>query len=464
MLLFSLVATFISQSSDGVAGTLDKPSKLQSLPNVFHLPMSRGEPSSNIPSSTGNPKAGHSGPRGGRRGQKRRHSASGGSENGQGDGNGKPKGQEEEMSDALFQAIKKPFMCPYYCRRPDMWAECGKFRFQGGREFHRLKAHLYEAHLLKYLCESCNQGFELEDKYEEHRQICQAERPRDYLLGFDKVQDDQLRAMSSPTSRLRGKLKDKDKWELIYQIVFPDVEKSGIPDPSYEPNMRDTIRYGRWLELNNINFCFTPDDVSSWQRTQPSNDLSLGQFDQPGRSPNFQAQIHDAPADGNAHWAGTFTRTQDDDIRRTHHLFPDGSSCFAPSSVVGGHERSPAVENRQSYHSNMHTMSQLNDMTENFLSPPPRWAPPSDISSGELPPSQGGMTWGSSAAQDSAPYSQASGFSQVALHSPLPEFLYSELDQPQFSGPSEPGLEDQLQIGALFPPDTGQSKKVKPPG
>jgi len=268
------------------------------------------------------------------------------------------------------------------------------------------------------------------------------------LLGFDNHQYGQLRSLSAKKSQLRGKLDDKDKWNHIYRIVFPDVKESGLPNPFYEPNIRDTIRYERCLKSSNLIFQITPEDVRDWQRSQPSNNLSLEQFDQPGHSPSFQLQIHEAPVDRPAQWADTLA----------NHPFPDENNSFTTSSMGDGHVRIPSVDNRNSYYPNTHTMSQLNDLADNFLSPSPRWTSPSEIGS------RGGLTWGSSAAQGSAPYSQASAISQIALHSPPTDLLYSEMDQAQFSGPSVPGLEDQLQIGALFPPETGQSKKFKPPG
>jgi hypothetical protein len=452
LLLVSLVAAFIPQSSeDGLVGIRSRLWMLQSVTNFFYIPMSRGQSSCNSSSSTVPPKSGQSRTRGRQMVQKRQHSASDGSKNGRKDSSGR-RGKEKKLDDILFKDMKEPFGCPYHWRRPDMWAVCRFFRRPPGKEFHRLKDHLDEYHKLDHFCDRCNQGFKLESEFVAHNQtgFCQVDGARDYLRGFDKIQAAQLCDTRSANSRFKRSSTYKEKWKVIYHILFPDVEESGIPDPYLDPNVRDVFRY---FQSSDFNILTTPDDFNNWRIDQPSNNLSL---EQPGH-----AQGHDPPADLDDNLAGISIGTEA--IDHTFRFSPEGVGGFTPSLPVASYENFSGVDDsndRMSHpqYLNPATVLHLNNMSNDFLSPRQRWQPSSEYSSGELLLSQDNRTWASSTTQVSAPYMQPQrGTNQTGLS--------------QFSVPSVPGAEDQLEIGGQFPKgviprtsDTDQSNISKSPG
>lgn len=476
LLLLSLIAALIPQSSeDGLARIRNRLSMLQSSSNFLHIPMSRGVSSCNSSSSTVPPKSGQSRTRGGQKGQKRPRSVSDGSKSGgqdPNDGGQDPNGGGEEPNDKpvkkknlngiLFMDEQKPFGCPYYWRRPDMWAACGYFR-RAGKEVHRLKDHLNAYHKLEYfydyICPNCHQPFQLESVFVAHNRIfkqtgfCQADETRDYLRGFDDVQAAQLTKSATSQFSRDHNLSDVDKWKKTFSILFPDVEESGIPDPLHDPTWRDTSRH---LQSSGIIVPTTPGNFNDWRRTQPSKNLSLQQIVHSGPSPSFSGQMHDAPTNRDDHLIEISTGTQA--INQTYPFSPEGVRGPIPSFTVNDHELLPNLDDsgeRISHHHYLdpNILSQFDNMPGSILSPRRQFRPPSNISSNELRASQGGLTWASST-QDSAPsMHNPPGTSQIVPSYSLPEFFHEnfEIDEAQFGVLPSPSAEDHVWIGEQFP-------------
>lgn len=290
-LLPHLYATRLPQSSDGIAGAHKAISVFRSRPYSPQLPMKRVQAPCTTLGSSQPPQSRQRGSRDSQEGQKRKSNNSDGSNRGKkakGSGNDgsntskapsddkaekeneKPK-KVKPWKEKLFNDDHEQFGCPYFWRRPDMWAKCRCFR-RSGEEIHRLKEHLSKHQLFDYVCDTCHQDFELDAQFREHseKKSCQA-KPRNFLLGFDEVQKKQLDPRSEG-SCLKGPLDAGIKWKTIYSILFPDAEWSGIPNPLENPETRDVLRWTREDFTNGLRM---PSDFNEWRRNQSSTNLIL---------------------------------------------------------------------------------------------------------------------------------------------------------------------------------------------
>lgn len=399
LLFLSFYATCIPPSFDSISGAHNAISMFNSIPDLLQLWMRRIQASCITLGSSQPPQSGYSGSRDSQGGQKRKSNSSDGSNHGKkakrtgNDGSNAsnpPRGDKAEEEDEkpkkegkkpkkvktwkekLFNDDNEPYGCPYFWRRPDMWAVCRGFR-RSGAEIHRLKEHLYKHHRC-YLCNKCLQSFEHKIEFTEHNKAkpCLAGGPRDFLLGFDDFQMEQLDPHTEG-SPLKGALAPNIKWKTIYSILFPDVEWSGIPNPLENPDTRDVLR---WTREDCINSLKMPFDFDEWRKNQSSTNLILD-------TPDLDDQFFS--------WA-----FEPQDTNPTSHSSPAKFDGITSSGRTEGHEYlcevgSGNVRRIPSHH--MKPVPQFGTVPSSLLSPPRRLQASSSEMDSNEPPSQ---TWGSS--------------------------------------------------------------------
>lgn len=519
-----LIATFNPQSIQQTARRASRPSGLKTLSPLLHSPL-RNPALGNVPRLLLPCQGAKYKTRGAQGSQKRRGNGSPGAESGKktrrsgGDRSKKIRSifhkhneREDGMSEEddknpnkmkcleaeLYNDEEEPYMCYYFCRRPDMHARCRGFR-RSGDQIHRLKEHLTAHHRLRcYLCNTCLRRFEFEADLKMHAKArsCKAGRARNYLLGFDEAQWAELdpHAEGSPLKGPEGPLAPKAKWEVTYRILFPDTEERGIPDPFQNPDMRDVYRYmmsitqpGNFDNRTRIDqainfeplqssqtldefrcmqliFDILTDDrpFKKWRRKAASNDLNIGTRRRSNFSPRTQSVCNFG-----------IRSSHPDDILAPFLKIPDTDSAYASFSGEAippgrGHSREcfsnvSDVGTRRSLDHNASAEPQLSAASSNLLSSPPFFPAPSEIS--YIQPSQLGLnpSWTSLPNPGSGNHTQIQPGSQfVTDYYDLPTLSpsYSEFNHLPTSDPS--ALEDQLQMGGQFRDSTDPSFLVSP--
>ncbi|KAB5585608.1 hypothetical protein GE09DRAFT_32047 [Coniochaeta sp. 2T2.1] len=152
---------------------------------------------------------------------------------GDGGGIGEEEDSEEEGRGGKSHKKAKPepkFACPFLKHDPEKYRNQRTCCGPGFPTVHRVKEHLFRKHKMpKFTCARCNLPFTTNSDLWEHVRTasdCFTEKhsPPD---GIDAAKEKRIRA------RQKGpQTTEREKWESIYRILFPDDDV--VPRPYYE--------------------------------------------------------------------------------------------------------------------------------------------------------------------------------------------------------------------------------------
>ncbi|KAI0864349.1 hypothetical protein F4860DRAFT_511208 [Xylaria cubensis] len=125
------------------------------------------------------------------------------------------------------------FACPYFKYNPTKYQQWPICPGPGWSDVHRVKEHLYRKHRQpKFRCRRCWECFDSEQNYVDHQRAlipCELGE-KEPVEGFDTNQERQLRSRKKKSHIVS----EIDKWNAVYQILFPHVSPDNIPSPFYE--------------------------------------------------------------------------------------------------------------------------------------------------------------------------------------------------------------------------------------
>ncbi|KAF2965359.1 hypothetical protein GQX73_g8238 [Xylaria multiplex] len=164
-------------------------------------------------------------------GKRKRGYRNGDDENDDQDGDRPPNMGTEDKRGKGEEALR--FACPYFKKDPikyQTWQTCPG---PGWPDVHRVKEHLYRKHRqTKFKCVRCWTPFESEKNYINHQRAatsCEL-RDRGPIEGFDSDQEKQLKSRKKKNNIVS----EVDRWNAVFQILFPHVSADQIPSPFYE--------------------------------------------------------------------------------------------------------------------------------------------------------------------------------------------------------------------------------------
>ncbi|KAK3986407.1 hypothetical protein QBC44DRAFT_248364 [Cladorrhinum sp. PSN332] len=152
------------------------------------------------------------------------------------DGDGRRKKAKKttpDASGAVGGGGKQKFACPYFKRNPRKYRNWTSCPGPGWEEVHRVKTHLYRRHALPLQCPRCWDVFKTDTVLQAHLQSdppCTVKQNSVPHEGFTKDQEKRLRSRK----KAHADMTDEDKWNEIYQILFPDDDPDAIPGPYYD--------------------------------------------------------------------------------------------------------------------------------------------------------------------------------------------------------------------------------------
>ena len=120
------------------------------------------------------------------------------------------------------------FACPFYKHDPTRYRSRRTCLGPGWPTVHRVKEHLYRAHVQSIYCPRCYSMFDTDNDLSTHlrSQQCQVSAAQP-IEGIDRETLKGLRKRS-PALRL-----EEDKWRDMYHLLFPHVPVEDIPSPFY---------------------------------------------------------------------------------------------------------------------------------------------------------------------------------------------------------------------------------------
>ncbi|KAI1819198.1 hypothetical protein F4861DRAFT_547082 [Xylaria intraflava] len=151
----------------------------------------------------------------------------GGDENGR-DGGGNKRARKDTEPEELALA------CPFFKHNPEAcWKGCCK---NGGwKSIHRLKEHLYRVHLLpKHRCPRCNLCFDGDKELQEHLRADERCEKSD-VAPEEGIDQDTERKLRERKKHKSGQT-ETQRWNDIYVLLFPGVERNAIPSPHPDHN------------------------------------------------------------------------------------------------------------------------------------------------------------------------------------------------------------------------------------
>lgn len=154
----------------------------------------------------------------------------------EGDGEGQ---QPKRIKSGIYsnQFDPRKFACPYYQRNRyrceiNMNLPRGACYGPGFQTVHRVKEHLYRAHMLPPICPRCDIQLESDIALERHmRQDSPCEiRTKQLRAGINSTTERLLRSRNKDFN----KKTEKEKWEYMYDILFPADDRRNRPSPYHE--------------------------------------------------------------------------------------------------------------------------------------------------------------------------------------------------------------------------------------
>ncbi|ORY10733.1 hypothetical protein BCR34DRAFT_485248 [Clohesyomyces aquaticus] len=125
--------------------------------------------------------------------------------------------------------IRRRFACPYYQRNPGGYLTRRSCVGPGWEEVRRVKEHLYRTHTLPIFCPRCYATFKSDHLLHEHQRADERcpKQPEEFIEGFDKLQEKQLRSRK----KIQPEPSEEDKWKEMYRVLFPDDDEALMPSP-----------------------------------------------------------------------------------------------------------------------------------------------------------------------------------------------------------------------------------------
>ncbi|KAH7036267.1 hypothetical protein B0J12DRAFT_268996 [Macrophomina phaseolina] len=145
------------------------------------------------------------------------------------EGSRRPHPQSQNVM--VWEKSSKRLACPYFRMDPLKPSKHNSCRYPGFSNVSRLKEHLYRQHVLPIICPRCHERFATNRNLTDHLMAperCPAvEEQLESMLGLNQDQVAQLKKKT----RARALMSEAQKWRMVFQIVFPDVEECDIPSP-----------------------------------------------------------------------------------------------------------------------------------------------------------------------------------------------------------------------------------------
>jgi hypothetical protein len=147
--------------------------------------------------------------------------------NGDGDGSQEPSNKASKLEDRPLRLA-----CPFFKRHPESFRTCGMSDHENSS---RVKQHISRKHRMPIYCPRCSGTFKTEHERDTH--VRDADCPVGPKANFICATAEQLRNLSRRNAHQR----DRENWNAIYKILFPDdpLPESPYLDPlvSYEVNL-----------------------------------------------------------------------------------------------------------------------------------------------------------------------------------------------------------------------------------
>lgn len=125
---------------------------------------------------------------------------------------------------------RRKLACHYFKRNPEKHSQRSACTGPGWDKVHRVKEHLYRQHILRQ-CSRCYLNFKTDEELQEHQrqpQSCEL-RVENRMEGIDHIKLKQLQSRKG----LAG-TSERERWEAVYRILFPDDDFSQMPTPYYD--------------------------------------------------------------------------------------------------------------------------------------------------------------------------------------------------------------------------------------
>ncbi|OTB04062.1 hypothetical protein M426DRAFT_321159 [Hypoxylon sp. CI-4A] len=140
----------------------------------------------------------------------------------------------------------RKFACPFYKHDPRAHNKHRSCTGPGWASLHRLKEHLYRAHLLpKHTCPRCMESFDDATDLAEHIRAdvpCEKLAEIPVLQGIDEATEAKLKVRRKNCPGMT----DEQRWRDIYLILFPKANPNAMPTPYYDSN--DSMRFSKSAE------------------------------------------------------------------------------------------------------------------------------------------------------------------------------------------------------------------------
>ncbi|KAK1750541.1 hypothetical protein QBC47DRAFT_393680 [Echria macrotheca] len=139
--------------------------------------------------------------------------------------------QKHSLGSGSGSHAQPRFACVFLKRYPDSKRLTGPCYGPGWVDVHRVKEHILRKHKQPgFMCLRCRVNFDTEADLARHVQRdipCELRKPprEQEILFITQDQEKQLKKRSS------RKIGDRERWENVFRVVFPDVDVDQIPSP-----------------------------------------------------------------------------------------------------------------------------------------------------------------------------------------------------------------------------------------
>ncbi|RFN51722.1 hypothetical protein FIE12Z_4034 [Fusarium flagelliforme] len=126
------------------------------------------------------------------------------------------------------------FACPFYKHNPAQYENSRSCVGPGWKTVHRVKEHIFRSHKLpEHQCPRCFETFKSAGALSKHSRaavLCQIQNRATQEEGIDAGQERQLKIRARKTNAGPHQKKvEEDRWNEMYQIVFPNEEQPSSP-------------------------------------------------------------------------------------------------------------------------------------------------------------------------------------------------------------------------------------------
>lgn len=150
----------------------------------------------------------------------------------EGGGVGEEEGSDHEGGRKPGKKKAKPdprFACPYYKHDHMQYRSQRTCCGPGFKNVHRVKEHLERRHLMPpYICHECHEVCATQPQLAEHYRTPGGCSKQQHSLP-DGITEAKLKEIKA---RQSGQMTEREKWERMYHILFPDDDR--VPSPYYD--------------------------------------------------------------------------------------------------------------------------------------------------------------------------------------------------------------------------------------